>query len=270
MNRISWSRYLLAAALVLIVGAVFVLAEEIEMKVEVKKTDNEEVTVDINGVSETIRLEDLADGEQRTFDVGDHQIIVKRIDDQLTLVHDGDTMAKMHHMGGHGNMVWVTDGEEGPHEGHRVVIVKDGVVSAEDASGDVMFFGDDMHESAHGVYIMKTGDGDVDIEALKEKFGEDFGELHGEHDVKMLTVVGEGHGDHPLMVERMGFHGGGDHVAYRCEESGSMLIVKADDTLLDDYIDPVSGCLMKKVEHTGGPKVITIRKEIKEGCDVEE
>ena len=67
MNRISWSRYLLAAALVLIVGAVFVLAEEIEMKVEVKKTDNEEVTIDINGVSETIRLEDLADGEQRSI-----------------------------------------------------------------------------------------------------------------------------------------------------------------------------------------------------------
>jgi hypothetical protein len=59
----------------------------------------------------------------------------------------------------------------------------------------------------------------------------------------------------------MGHHGPGDFVTYRCEETGSMLTVKADENLLDDYIDPVTGCLMKKVEHEG-VHVIKIRKEI--------
>ena len=30
-----------------------------------------------------------------------------------------------------------------------------------------------------------------------------------------------------------------------------MLTVKADENLLDDYLDPVTGCVMKKVEHAG-------------------
>ncbi len=33
--KTAWTRYLVAAALILLVGAVWVLAEEIEMKVEV-------------------------------------------------------------------------------------------------------------------------------------------------------------------------------------------------------------------------------------------
>jgi hypothetical protein len=40
-----------------------------------------------------------------------------------------------------------------------------------------------------------------------------------------------------------------------------MLTVKADENLLDDYIDPVTGCLMKKVENAG-VHVIKIREEI--------
>ncbi len=269
MNRISWTRYLVAAALILVVGAVFALAEEIEMKVEVKNENNEEITVDINGVSETIKLEDMAEGEERTFDVGGHSIIVKRINDKLTLVHDGDMMAKMHHVGGHGDLVWVAEGDEGDHGAHKVIIMKEGVVKVEEAGDNVMFFGEDEHGSTHDVFIMKNEDGDIDLEALKEQFGEDFDEIHTAHGTHVVKLIGEGDGEHPIMVERMGFHGGGDFVTFRCEESGSMLRVKADDTLLDDYIDPVSGCLMKKVEHHG-PKVITITKEFKTDCEEDE
>ena len=268
MNRISWTRYLVAAALVLIVGAVWVLAEEIEMKVEVDKLNNEEITVTINGVSETVKLEDMADGEERTFDVGDHSIIIKRINDQLTLVHEGEMATKMHHVGGHDNMIWVTDGEEGEHEGHKVILVKEGVVKIEDGGENEIFFGEG-HGSTHDVFIMKNEHGDIDLEALKEQLGEDFEEIHGEHGEHMVKIYSGEDGPHPFMVKRMGFHGEGDFVTFRCEESGSMLIVKADDTLLDDYIDPVSGCLMKKVEYHG-PKVITITKEFKTECDEEE
>jgi hypothetical protein len=66
----------------------------------------------------------------------------------------------------------------------------------------------------------------------------------------------------------MGMHGPGDFVTYRCEETGSMLTVKADENLLDDYIDPVTGCVMKKVEHTG-VHVIKIREEVISEDEVE-
>ena len=49
----------------------------------------------------------------------------------------------------------------------------------------------------------------------------------------------------------MGLVGGGDFVHYRCEETGSMLTVKADENLLDDYVDPVTGCVMTKVDNAG-------------------
>ncbi len=76
--------------------------------------------------------------------------------------------------------------------------------------------------------------------------------------MKWIAEDGEGG---PIIIKRMGHHGGGDFVHYRCEETGSMLMVKADENLLDDYIDPVTGCVMKKVENAG-VHVIKIREEI--------
>ena len=81
---------------------------------------------------------------------------------------------------------------------------------------------------------------------------------HGAH---VMKWVDEGDADHPIIIERMGMHPPGYFGTYRCEETGSMLTVKADENLLDDYIDPVTGCIMKKVEHTG-VHVIKIQKEI--------
>ena len=44
----SWVRYLVAAALVVLVGAAWVLAEEKTMKVEVRTEDGQEITLDSN------------------------------------------------------------------------------------------------------------------------------------------------------------------------------------------------------------------------------
>ena len=60
-------RKILAALLVLIVGVAWALAEEMELKVEVQNHNGEEVTVDVNGVTEVISLSDLAEGEERTY-----------------------------------------------------------------------------------------------------------------------------------------------------------------------------------------------------------
>jgi len=89
MKLESWTRYLVAAALVLLVGAAWVLAEEKTMRVEVRTEDGQEMTIDVNGVTEVIQLEDLADGEERIYDVGGHEVTVKRVGESLSLVHDG-------------------------------------------------------------------------------------------------------------------------------------------------------------------------------------
>ncbi len=280
MNRSSWTRYLVAAALILLVGAVWSLAgEEKRLNIEVKNVDGQEITVDVNGVKETVHLDDLAPGEEREIQVGEHPIKIRRVDDQLTLVHEGlHGCAKgfVHGGEGHGQTVWVTEGDEAK-VGHRVMIMKKGdgetidVELLEDhlgEEGNVMFFGDEEHGDAN-VFIIKREDGEIDIEALKEKYGDELIDIHEDGDHKVLHWVGEGDEDHPIIVKRMGHHRGGDVVVYRCEETGSMLTVKADDNLLDDYIDPVTGCVMKKVDH-GGAQVITIRKEIKKDRELEQ
>jgi hypothetical protein len=232
MNGSSWTRYLVAAALVLLVGAVWVLAEEIEMRVEVRNDAGQEITVDVNGVKETIYLDDLADGEERSFDVGGHPITVKRVDDRLTLVHD-QMVGKLHHAGaGHSNLVWVGKGKDCDHPCKRVMIMKTG-------DGETI-----------DIKVLEGGDGDVVF------FGD--GDHSGHHAMKWIAEDGEGG---PIIIKRMGHHGGGDFVHYRCEETGSMLTVKADENLLDDYLDPVTGCVMKKVENAG-VHLIEIREEI--------
>jgi hypothetical protein len=257
MKLESWTRYLVAAALVLLVGAAWVLAEEKTMRVEVRTEDGQEMTIDVNGVTEVIQLEDLADGEERIYDVGGHEVTVKRIGDHLTLVHDKLLTGHLH--GAQHNKVWLGSDEDGVHGGRRVVIMKHGEGDEVEIDVDTMFLGAGPHGS-HDVFILKTEDGEIDIEALKEKYGEDFEEFHTAHGAHVMKWVSEGDGDHPIIIKRIGHHGGGDYVTYRCEETGSMLTVKADENLLDDYLDPVTGCVMKKVERTG-VHVIKIREE---------
>ena len=214
MIRNTWTRYLVAAALVLLVGAVWVLAEEIQMKVEVRNEGGQEITVDVNGAVEVIQLDDLAEGEERTYDVGGHPIVIRRVDDQLTLVHDGHPMHGLKHIGeADEDLIWVTEGGE----------------------GDAVFFGDGDHQG-HRVMIIKKGDGDletIDIEGAPHVM-----KWHGEGGEGERVIVKSG-GPHSMH---------GDFVHYRCEETGSMLMVKKDDAILDSYVDPATGCLMEKVE----------------------
>jgi hypothetical protein len=256
MKLESWARYLVAAALIILVGAAWVLAEEETMRIEVQADDGKEMTIDVNGVTEVVTLDDLAEGEERTYDVGGHEVTIKRIDNRLTLVHDGMFAGNLH--GGHHQKIWVEGNEMGAGE-HRVMIMKHG--DAGEYEFDVDF------EGEHDVFIFKGEDGEFDIEALKEKYGEDFEEFHTAHGAHVMKWVSEGDEVHPIVIQRMGHHGGGDYVTYRCEETGSMLTVKADENLLDDYLDPVTGCVMKKVEHSGVHVIKIQEKKICEGED---
>ncbi|MDX2437096.1 MAG: hypothetical protein QNL88_08615, partial [Acidobacteriota bacterium] len=72
--------------------------------------------------------------------------------------------------------------------------------------------------------------------------------------------VSEGGEGHPIIIKTGGDHFyGGDHVVFRCEETGSTLTVKKDEHLLDTYLDPVTGCVMKKMD---APLKKVIRVEV--------
>jgi len=264
----SWTRYLVAAVLVLLAGAVWVLAEDTTMRVEVRSEDGNEMTVDVNGVTQIIKLEDLADGEERTYDVGGREVTVKRVGDSLSLVHDG--LLSGHHIGGQHQKIWVEGDDESPRE-HRVMIMKgcDGHSVELDVDSDTAFLGAGPH-ATHDVFFLKSEDGEIDIEALKEKYGEDFEEFYTAHGAHVMKWVDEEDGEHPIIVKRFGHPGVGDYVTYRCEETGSMLTVKADDNLLDDYLDPVTGCVMKKVEHADVHMIRIQEEKICEGEDEDE
>jgi hypothetical protein len=244
MRPESWTRYLVAAALILLAGAVWALAEETTMKVEVRSEDGQQLTIDVNGVTEVVTLDDLAEGEERTYDVGGHEVTVKRADDRLSLVDGGLLTAD-------------GDGSEG---GRRVVIKKMGDGELVDVDTEMVFIGEGDH-SAHDVFVIAGDNGELDIEALKEEYGDDCEVIHTADGKCVMKWVSDGTGGQPVIVKRMGLVGGGDFVHYRCEETGSMLTVKADENLLDDYVDPVTGCVMTKVDNAG-VQVITIREEV--------
>ncbi len=238
--KITWSRYLLAALLVLIVGVAWALAEETELKIEVQNRNGEEVSVDVNGVTEVISLDDLAEGEERTYDVGGHPIVVKRVDDHLQVVQERPPAGNA--------MAWVS--ADDMEDGRRVVIIREG-------GGDAWFVGDG-ETADQDVFLLKTDDGELDLESLKKELGEDFEEIHikgADHGMTWVTEGGEGH---PIVVKRM-IAPGRDMARYHCDETGSTLMVKKNDNLLDSYIDPVTGCVMKRVEE---PMQKVVRVEV--------
>ncbi len=98
MSKQTWVHWVVAAILVVVAGVMIASAEE-RIEVRVEKNSGDEISVDVNGVTEVVRLDDLADGESRTFDVGDHELVVKRVGDDLTIVNDGHGFGSF---GGHG------------------------------------------------------------------------------------------------------------------------------------------------------------------------
>jgi hypothetical protein len=272
MQQISWTRYLVAAALVLAFGVIWAVAGD-EMKIEVRNAGGEEITIDVNGETEVISLDDLADGESREYEVGGRPFTVHRHGDELKLDHGDGGHHGLFVMSGGGDpeKVWVMKGDHGDHGERRVMIVKevegDGKeitvdVLTDDVHGDhdAVFIGEDLH-GEHEVIIMKGDEGELDIEALKEKYGDDFEEFTTEDGKKVVKWVKAGDGAHPIMIQKMR-HGMDDMAVFRCDETGSMLTVKDDGNLLESYLDPVTGCVMEKIDGQAGVRVITIHEEI--------
>jgi hypothetical protein len=141
-------------------------------------------------------------------------------------------------------MVWVTEDVEGGEDGRKIIIKKRVEGGGE---GNFVFIGGGEHERRN-VVVVKGKAGELDIEELKARFGDDFEESHTADGETVLKWVSEGDEGHPMILESAGSD---ELVVHRCEETGSTLTVKKDEHLLDSYLDPVTGCVMKKMEGSG-------------------
>jgi len=249
MEKRTRMHWVAAAVLILLVGAVVALAEE-RIEVRVEKDGDEEVSVDVNGVREVIHIDDLADGESRTFDVGDHELVVTRSGDELQVITEGHGLGDL---GGPGKaehvMVWVGDGGEMVIlDGDDEVVEKGMMILKVEADG----------EGEKRIYRVNV---DGDEIALDDEITIDIEEILHEHGVdghKAIFLSADGAGEHPTVIKRH-LHEG--LAKYRCEETGATLLVKEEDAIEDTYICPATGCLMERVEEPE-MKVITIKKRI--------
>jgi len=247
MTRHGVVRTILAALLVLGVGVAIAAAETVQLRV--KKMDSDQVvTVGVDGITEELSLDDLADGEVREIAAGEHTVTVRRDRDRLEVLLDGAPIVAPDAR----SMVWVD--EDGiTHEVHdgarKVIVMRDDATDA----GEARVF---AYKVADGAL---SDDVEIEIESIREHI--ESGEWEETYDIKVSgphVMVHSGDG-HPGLLTAHATHGS-DRVVYRCEETGSVLTVKADDALLDSYIDPVTGCLMEKVA-TPQVRVLTVIEE---------
>jgi nitrite reductase/ring-hydroxylating ferredoxin subunit len=250
MSKQTWVHWVAAAILVVVAGVLIASAEE-RIEVKVLKESADAISVDVNGVTEVVRLEDLADGESRIFDVGDHELVVKRVGGDLTIVSDGHGLGSFD---GHGKsletMVWVgEDGEDieidcdgGKHQAKKIVVMTAGDQEAGEAKTYTIH--------VDGDEVLLDGENQLEIDELVK--------LHGGHHGAVF-ISEDGEVDHPMIVKTHEMFG--NVVKYRCEETGSVLLVKKEDALQDTYICPATGCVMTKVEEPE-VRVIKIEKRV--------
>ena len=188
-----------------------------------------------------LKLEDLADGETRTFGEGDHKVTVTRTGDQLTV-----TIAGLE--GLHGKHVLLVDGDHGADvetgEDHLLWIGEDGkviTIKGADADGKVM--------------IKTSGDGtEIEKEVHVIRIGED-GEKHAENIT--IDVMKEGGQPHVIKMISKGDHGHGDKTVLRCPEGDTTMVIDKEDAE-ETYLCPKHKIEMKPVVH----KVVKKKVEV--------
>ncbi len=275
MKENRWMQVLLAAVLIIIAGSVIALAETVDVEVEVDGDTRTTVEIKTDDSIEVFTLDDLADGEERIIESGEHTITVRRDGDDITVLMDGESLG-----GSDGAMIQKmirigepTDGDEkkivlvGGHHGHRFI-------ECDGAGEGVKII--KIRKGEGGEDFVWHGEGDADIEKILIELEEEIGEgelaeikliLEGGLEGHDMVFFGDDEGADLHKVIKMGGHHGihGAHfgkVRYRCEETGSVLLVDPEHASEDTLVDPASGCLMNKVVDQE-PQVIMIKKEIR-------
>ena len=240
MKTKTWVHILVAAALVIIGGAVIGFAEQTTLKVMIE--DDDSINVDVNGEVTVVNLDDLADGEERVIEAGEHTIVVKRVGDEFKITLDGNDFGAPGCAANHAeNFVWVGDDGESVGVQKKVVVIK-----ADDATGvpcekKIMISADGEVLSPDSenfdVFIKKLegalGEETIDIEVLKERLGEHM----------VVNVNGETHGS-PMIVKHHTV--AKDTIRYVCPEDKTELSLKKDQATQESYLCPVCGRAMEK------------------------
>ena len=231
MKQDRWFKVAVAALVVIVGGALLALAEEtIDVNVEVDDDHRTTVEVRADGAVDVFTVDDLEDGEERVFEAGDHTVTVRRAGDDIDVLLDGDELGAN------------IDGSKI----RKVVKIREGAG------------GEDL--------VWHSDDGAIEemIVELEEHIGE--GE-DGEVEVKVRSLAGHpgaifiaADDDEPRRLVTMGGTPPG-MVRYRCEDTGSELLVAQEHATQPSFVDPATGCLMEKVE-SEDQKVVIIKKKV--------
>ncbi len=172
-----------------------------------------------------LKLEDLADGETRTFGEGDHKVTVTRKGDLLTVKIDDLEEAHGKHM------LWV--GEDG-----KVITLEGG--------------------DADNVMIKTSGDGtEIEKEVHVIRIGED-GEKHAENIT--IDVMKEGGEPHVIKMISKGDHEHGDKIVLRCPEGDTTMVLDKDEAE-ETYLCPKHKSELQPVAHKVIKKKVEVQAE---------
>lgn len=242
MKSSTWLSILLAAVLVLAGGALLALAAPGE---DATLAD-QQVVVDGDGTVQSIRLEDLADGESREIAAGNHTVTITRGGQQLEVLLDGKDL-----MGGtpvdHGReaVVWVGEEGDGEAQAQRVVVFKG-------AEGKPA-------EARTVVIRTREGEGEeeltVDVHAIADA---EWSELEAAGGKRTMIFTSAEPGSEPVVVAAPGRRPG--MVRYRCEATGSELLVDKGNATAESYVCPATGCVMTRVDEPEVRVIKVIRK----------
>lgn len=222
MEHRSWQYRATAVVLVAVAGLAVALAEETRRE--------QRVEVVIGGEHESLGLEDLADGETRSFGSNDREITVTRRGDRLEVAMDGKPIvvpAPDAHLVLGDTMTWIGaggDGEE-PRSGFR--------------------------------YLFVSADGDEEGEESRVVVRVDERVVTSEDGERRVRVVGPAHGLAGAWVDD-------GSVVFRCPDDGTTLRAPADRVTEKGFTCPVCGRTMERSENAE-VKVIEVEKVERNG-----
>lgn len=242
MKSSTWLSILLAAVLVLAGGALLALAAPGE---DATLAD-QQVVVDADGTVQSIGLEDLADGESREIAAGNHTVTITRGGQQLEVLLDGkDLMGEAPVDRGRKAVVWVGEEGDGQAQAQRVVVFKG-------AEGEPA-------EARTVVIRTREGEGEeeltVDVHAIADA---EWSELEAAGGKRTMIFTSAAPGSEPVVVAAPGRRPG--MVRYRCEATGSELLVDKGNATADSYVCPATGCVMTRVDEPEVRVIKVIRK----------
>ena len=246
MKSSTWLSILVAAALVLVGGALLALAAPGSNAAVAEQR----VVVDGNGTLQTIGLEDLADGESREIAAGDHTVTVTRSGQQLEVLLDGKDL-----MGGapvdldRKAVVWVGEVGDGRALADRVVVFEG--AAAEPA------------EARAVVIRTQEGEGEEEVTVDVRAIGDaEWSELDAAGGKRTMIFTSVEPGSEPVVVAAPGQRPG--MVRYRCEATGSELLVDKGQATAESYVCPATGCVMTRVDEPE-VRVIKVVKKVEAG-----